>query len=356
MGVLTCVQKVRNNQGVIISYIMQDTETGATQPIEAANLKYAIFNNKVAVNNLKLTSDGRLIDSTNGVGSSDIIGRRYIEGEKLFINSTVQALNDLGVKATYQNVIHNVKNNDSSSNKIACAVIEISDGRVVGHNAKKGLISSTNPSILAKGAYYSIGIGTELTLKSTHADGNNATIDYQLYVGGVKTNVEYADGAYLATGGSTMQSLSKYLNNEVRTYVATTYKVIYDKTQSVNGIDYASLNSYIEKTGMYLAQKIIEALSLKEDELSTVYKLGNKVSGAAAKLHGTRLTNELTEKAQNSGYNTDIADMYQQKIDQASPMTEVAADRLGVKTSQRKAESFNEKAKKSGGIFGAFKR
>lgn len=56
----TCTDKSRDGNK-IIGYTLYDPEVGYTF-VKSQELKNAIFNNKVQVNNLKLTSDGRLID------------------------------------------------------------------------------------------------------------------------------------------------------------------------------------------------------------------------------------------------------------------------------------------------------
>ena len=63
-----CINKVRDKNNIIIGYNLTD-RTGKTAYIDAKNVKSAIASGKIAVDNLKLTSDGRLIsvnpDNTN---------------------------------------------------------------------------------------------------------------------------------------------------------------------------------------------------------------------------------------------------------------------------------------------------
>jgi len=61
----TCTSKVRDKYGNIRGYVIED-ESGKSTQISANNLKNALRNNNIHVTNLKLTSDGRLIDKKQG--------------------------------------------------------------------------------------------------------------------------------------------------------------------------------------------------------------------------------------------------------------------------------------------------
>lgn len=64
MMTFICVEKIRNKQGRIIHYILKD-EQGKFTKVKTADLKLAIARGAVHVVNLKLTSDGKLIDTNN---------------------------------------------------------------------------------------------------------------------------------------------------------------------------------------------------------------------------------------------------------------------------------------------------
>jgi len=57
-----CIQKFRDNQGRIIGYILEDKQ-GQTCEIQPDELKEAIRNNQIDIDNLILTSDNRLVNS-----------------------------------------------------------------------------------------------------------------------------------------------------------------------------------------------------------------------------------------------------------------------------------------------------
>lgn len=58
-----CISKNRNSKGVIVSYTLQDS-TGDTMTVTSNQLKDAIMANKVEVDTLKITADGRIINKT----------------------------------------------------------------------------------------------------------------------------------------------------------------------------------------------------------------------------------------------------------------------------------------------------
>lgn len=64
-----CIYKFRDNSGKIIGYRIQN-EQGQTLDTSAEQLKMYIYSNQMNVVNLKLTQDGRLIDSTNANAAS----------------------------------------------------------------------------------------------------------------------------------------------------------------------------------------------------------------------------------------------------------------------------------------------
>ena len=58
-----CIQKFRDKNNQIYGYRLQDIN-GQTQDVKSENLKQAIANKQIHVVNLTLTSDGRLVDTT----------------------------------------------------------------------------------------------------------------------------------------------------------------------------------------------------------------------------------------------------------------------------------------------------
>jgi hypothetical protein len=59
----TCVYKYRDSSGKIIGYKIQDAN-GNTQDIGSIELKNLIVSNEISIDNLTLTSDGRLLSTT----------------------------------------------------------------------------------------------------------------------------------------------------------------------------------------------------------------------------------------------------------------------------------------------------
>lgn len=75
---LTCVNKVRNNNNVIQAYQLREVGSGALHELTTDELKNGIRNKRYIVNNLKLTSDGRLIDNDTNSNTDSII-IQYVE-------------------------------------------------------------------------------------------------------------------------------------------------------------------------------------------------------------------------------------------------------------------------------------
>lgn len=69
-----CVEKVRDKNDRIVSYILVDTQGNKTI-MESDELKNQMFNNIIEVVNLKLTSDGRLIDKSEDEPQSNRVVR-----------------------------------------------------------------------------------------------------------------------------------------------------------------------------------------------------------------------------------------------------------------------------------------
>lgn len=73
MLTVTCIQKFRDNNGAIEGYLLQDNN-GDQRSVNAYALKNAIYNGQILVDNLRLTSDGRLIDKKPDEKESDVYG------------------------------------------------------------------------------------------------------------------------------------------------------------------------------------------------------------------------------------------------------------------------------------------
>ncbi len=72
---LKCIQKFRDDSGKIYGYRLVDFN-GQTQDVTPENLKNAILNGQVNVVNLTLTSDGRLVDtSEKSIKTEPILGK-----------------------------------------------------------------------------------------------------------------------------------------------------------------------------------------------------------------------------------------------------------------------------------------
>jgi hypothetical protein len=104
---VTCIYKFRDNTGKIIGYKLQDANRNI-QDIGATELKNLIASNKLKVDNLTLTSDGRLMSTTPKISdSSDFSLRKEFKGEHATKDAptrknpkdTFAEIDDIAVKA-----------------------------------------------------------------------------------------------------------------------------------------------------------------------------------------------------------------------------------------------------------------
>lgn len=69
-----CIQKFRDKTGKIYGYRLQDLN-GNTQDVQPENLKVAIRNKQIHIVNLTLTTDNRLVDTTEKQLQTKILGK-----------------------------------------------------------------------------------------------------------------------------------------------------------------------------------------------------------------------------------------------------------------------------------------
>ena len=68
MITVTCTEKLRDKNNRIVGYELQDCN-GKKMRFTSEQVKQAVFLQQITVTNLKLTSDGRLIDNTESAKS-----------------------------------------------------------------------------------------------------------------------------------------------------------------------------------------------------------------------------------------------------------------------------------------------
>lgn len=76
-----CIQKFRDSTGKIYGYRLQDLN-GKTQDVQPDNLKAAIRNKQIHIVNLTLTSDNRLVDTTEKQLQAKVLGKAPVEPGK----------------------------------------------------------------------------------------------------------------------------------------------------------------------------------------------------------------------------------------------------------------------------------
>lgn len=82
-----CIQKFRDNTGKIYGYRLQDLN-GKTQDVQPDNLKAAIRNKQIHIVNLTLTSDNRLVDTTEKQLQAKVLGKAPVEPVKFKKNTS----------------------------------------------------------------------------------------------------------------------------------------------------------------------------------------------------------------------------------------------------------------------------
>ena len=128
-----CIQKFRDDKGKIYGYRLIDLN-GQTQDVQSDNLKLAIKNKKVHVVNLKLTSDNRLVDTTEKQLQTKVLGKapvlqvvqnasKYSELAKNFVasdtrNRQEELFNNIHsmLQKYYPYTVHGLDWNDGASN------------------------------------------------------------------------------------------------------------------------------------------------------------------------------------------------------------------------------------------------
>ena len=100
MLTVKCIQKFRDKTGKIYGYRLQDQQ-GITRDIKSEEIKQAIRSNQIKVINLTLTSDNRLVDTTekqqtqNNV--SNIIGNNLNSILQYILNFSDNTTNDSNI-------------------------------------------------------------------------------------------------------------------------------------------------------------------------------------------------------------------------------------------------------------------
>lgn len=79
MGNCICKNRIRNERGVIIGYVIQDTQTKIENVYNASYMKSILASGKLNVQNLTLTSDGRIIMSDTSAKKSNIPTKRFVK-------------------------------------------------------------------------------------------------------------------------------------------------------------------------------------------------------------------------------------------------------------------------------------
>lgn len=347
---VTCIQKVRDPQGKIVSYLLED-EGHNQKIVEPLNLKAAIINGAAQVTNLKLTSDGRLIDSNPNEGNTkdDILAIQDEYNAKKFIEHIVEYLNTLGIKATLEKL-----DTRTGIGVRSCAVIEFNNGHLVGTSGNALDISPKMTELIGDKEHRCYGIAAGLLVKTTQKDGNNKLLDYKIFFGKVKRagegNVLKQDSLLL--GNEFSQKMRSVLNYRMDAYETFSYAASYNKEQIGKNVNYQDSQQQIRLAAEQLSVELIRILGVPDKQLSKSYQIGRALGGIASKA----VSKQLVNNALNSGYNVDIVNAHKELIANNEAEADMAAEFLGTDNSRLKQQQeTKEKIKHSKGLSGMMK-
>lgn len=71
----TCINKIRNSSNIIEKYMLVNLHSGEEIVVDHDILKAKLSNRSVLVNNLKLSSDGRIIDNVEHIDASPAVNK-----------------------------------------------------------------------------------------------------------------------------------------------------------------------------------------------------------------------------------------------------------------------------------------
>ena len=123
----TCINKIRDGSNNIRQYVLRDLSTGQTHTVDKDIVKAKLSNKEVAINNLKIDKQGRLVDSAdstpqthtvnlNQTNPRDMSNRQLYEYIKTFENSSKS--NDDKLLACIKEFYRRYMNTDTKVNQI----------------------------------------------------------------------------------------------------------------------------------------------------------------------------------------------------------------------------------------------
>lgn len=355
---VTCIQKVRDPQGKIISYVLEDCH-GNQKVVEPLDLKASIINSDIAVSNLKLTSDGRLIDSKPDDMNTrdDILGINDDYNAGIFVKNVAEHLKSFGIEATLQKL-----DTHSKLGIRTCVIIRFNNGKLIGISGNELETNNKIQEILANTGMRKFGMTVSLTVKTAQKDGNNKLLDYNIMFGAVKDakdNNEYFGNDYLATGGGFNQNMKNLLNYKMDAFETSTYLVNYSEDKRGKHIDYRDSEGDINKAALYFVQQFVKILGIPETQLPKSIRIGLTIGNMASNLLGNAIVNQTAKTVSSNGYNEEIVSTHKRQMELNEDIALDAASELGVNNLQTLKDQHQQEAiknlKNSKGLFGMMK-
>lgn len=318
--VVTCVKKVRDNNGKIVSYILVDTKTGETYPpVEAYELKRAIFRGAFEVDNLTLTKDGRLIDGArkeNNIGN--VVGVNNINRATDFTDKINSVLNSCGID-TVRQTINNRKG----------FILGIRNNKILGLNSKLIPMNVQLPDM-----------DLFICANATEKMGTNTSHKYIHYtINMVSLNADNTIQCNDTLKALTLQVNDKIGKAEMMLYLSTCNNKSNNSKKPYNNKDFC------DATGTLTAISILKAL--KTDEKS----LGGQFNKSAFLMEKILLSNHVVKRTvfdekehEKYGADKDLFDEYNARREKDQ------------KQYEKLAGNIHEINKSKQGLFGMFKR
>ena len=368
MITVRCTQKIRNPQGKIVSYIIL-YENGETRPVEPQDLKKEIYKGNVIVKNLKLTSDGRLIDcnETEHNNPGDIVtirdkfGRKFLYVLKDLFNKT------LGFNyEVFESVIYNtrddifnviVTDNNEETIKIPAFKIALTgDGKLCDYGTD---IYTRNTDIIPNSYNMGNGISNLVVAIDSQKVRSLGTIgadlyDYTVYLGWL------SEDKYLIRPHK-LCVISDILNGTLDLLE----KIAYD---SISGMDLTKeqiSSKYISTLAPMLHVDLIKILGLEdsiEDTKSRIYfnNISETISKAMNKSASLLFNNENYDDSTSSDeYFADkVSNKHRDKASRTFNNAVQLADASNGKglIHEMKQSVTTAKVKKENSLFSMFKR
>lgn len=330
MTQMTCINKIRDPKGKIVSYILVGPDN-QQYPCEANILKNKIFNGEVTVDNLTLTSDGRLVDAAkNKEEYNGVVGLESTQVAKHFIEKLNTEMKLIGIKSSLIKLNSVIDNEEV---QLYCIKLNINNATI---------LSTNNKSIpLRLNITSDIAIAAQFTERKAVETGQKLK-DFTLIIGEIHENNLVRTELTNAIADKFNFEFDRY---ELNTFVGNqlTQNLAGETLKrAVNKIDLET-SSLVSGAAILL----VKTLGISDEYKRLIYNRNKKkVEKSLDKNTNKDFNYDMLDRV---GVDTDIVRDYEDRRDKNQDSADKANNVLN------EARTFKEKAQQKG-IFGAFKR